>query len=180
MTDQQDAPQGEHFDNSPIHHSRPVEVDALLNALEVGDPRAEELGKRVEQVIREVRSQGYGSMFGVAGSMRNMADTFEALLRFLPKNFVWPTIVDVSPFSVYAEWGRQKTTDRMERSVWFIADPNGVKMNANFRPGWPECGASDFDAQTAARWLQELTANWEWSATQNGSITSSSLQRRQH
>ncbi len=112
--------------------------------------------------MREVRAQGHGSMFGVTGSMRNMTEAFEGLLQFLPKDFVWPTMVDVSTFSVYAEWGRNSadvdaavevhdllehdTIQGVQRAVWLVAYPDGVKMNANFRPGWPECGASDFDA----------------------------------
>ena len=160
--------QGEQFDNSPEDYSSHWDVRALQNALEVGDPRAEELAHKVELLIRKARSQGQGSMFGVVSSMRNMIQAFEELLRFLPDNFIWPTILEVSPFSAYAEWGRRDTTEeRMVKSVWMVADPSGVRMNANFRPGWPECGAADFDARTAAGWLQELTKNWEWSASQS-------------
>ena len=96
-------------------------------------------------------------------------------------------MVNVEAFSVYAEWGRYSadvdatvenhdlleddTIQGVERAVWLVAVPEGVKMNANFRPDWPMCGVSDFDAYTAAVWLRELTANWEWSATQtNGRI----------
>lgn len=170
--------QEEQFDNSPEDYSRPWEVRAWLNALETGDPRAEELAQEVETFMREARSQGRGSMFGVVSSMRNMTQAFEGLLQFLPENFVWPTILDVSPFSVYAEWGRNDATEGMGRAVWMVADASGVTMNANFRHGWPECGASVFDAQTVAGWLQELTQSWEWSAWQSDGRSESSLSRR--
>ena len=55
-----------------------------------------------------------------------------------------------------------------------MADPEGVKMNADFRPDWPDCGASEFDAKTAAGWLEELTRSWEWDASRGAS----SLTRR--
>ena len=114
---------------------------------------------------------GYGSIYGVVDSMRNMTCAMEQLLRFLPENFVWPTIATVSPFSVYWEWGqRDDTTEGGKRkgSVWIVASPEGVVMNADFRPDWPDCGASDFDAETAAGWLRELTKNWEWDASRSG------------
>ena len=50
-----------------------------------------------------------------------------------------------------------------------MADPEGVKMNADFRPDWPDCGASKCDAETAAGWLRDLTRGWEWDATPSGS-----------
>ena len=123
-------------------------------------------------------TNGYGSMYGVVDSMRNMADAMEQLLRFLPEDFVWPTIFEVSPFSVYAEWGRDDTTSgSVERAVWLVASPEGVVINANFRPDWPGCGAADFDAAMAAEWLQQLTITWEWEASREGDRTSSSLKR---
>ena len=182
------------FDNSPEDYSDPFKVDPLVNALEVGDPHAEEAARKVEEARREVRSQTHGSMFGVTASMRNMTEAFEELLQFLPKEFVWPTIMDVSTFSAYAEWGRDSTEDvnppvglhDLEhvtihgewRAVWLVAYPDRVKMNANFRPGWPECEVPDFDARTAAGWLLELTANWEWSATQTDGIYGTTLRGR--
>ena len=122
-------------------------------------------------------SHGNGSMFGVVDSIRNMADAMEELLRFLPENFVWPTVIDASPFSVIAEWGRDNFTDAMKESMWIIATPESVHMNANFRPDWPDCGASEFDAQMAAGWLRELTKNWTWDASRSGGRTHSSLTR---
>ena len=125
-------------------------------------------------------NSGYGSMYGVVDSMRNMTSAMEQLLQFLPENFVWPTIATVSPFSVYLEWGhRDETTAGGERRgcVWIVAGPDGVVMNADFRPDWPDCGASGFDAETAAGWLRELTQNWEWDASRSGTGTSSSLRR---
>ena len=120
-------------------------------------------------------SDGNGSMFGVVDSLNNLASAMTELLKFLPQDFVWPTIQDVSPFSAYAEWGRDDTTEDMDKSVWLIASPEGVVMNADFRPNWPECGASEFDAKIAAEWLLELTKDWEWEATrgQGGNISSS-------
>ena len=123
-------------------------------------------------------SPKHGSMFGVVDSMRNMTQAMEELLQHLPENFVWPTTVTVSPFSVYVEWGRENTEEEMNESVWLVADSNGVKANANFRPNWPECGAMTFDAQSVAEWLQTLTVNWEWDASQLDGITSSSLSRQ--
>ena len=182
------------FDNSPEDYSDPFKVDPLVNALEVGDPHAEEAVRRVEEARREVRSQAYGSMFGVTASMRNMTEAFEGLLQFLPKDFVWPTMVNVSTFSVYAEWGRlsanvdaavedhdlleHNTIQGVQRAVWLVAFPDVVNMNANFRPGWPRCEVPDFDARTAAGWLRELTANWEWSATQTNGTIRTTLHRR--
>ena len=124
-------------------------------------------------------SQGNGSMFGVVDSLRNMTSAMEETLRYLPGNFVWPTIVTVSSFSVLLEWGqRDNTTEHSTETVWIIASPEGVKMNANFRPDWPECGASDFDAKIAAEWLLGLTKNWEWSSERGSDgITSSTLRR---
>ncbi len=122
-------------------------------------------------------SEGYGSMFGVVDGMRYMTNAMEELLRFLPKDFVWPTIMEVSPFSVYAEWGRDDTQEKTGEAMWIVARPEGVVMNANFRPDWPACGASEFDAQTAARWLQELTKNWTWDASRSNGRTESSLSR---
>ena len=122
-------------------------------------------------------SHGNGSMFGVVDSMRNMASAMEELLPFLPENFVWPTILTASPFSVYAEWGRDDTEERGKESVWIVATPDGVRMNANFRPDWPDCGASEFDAHVAAEWLQDLTKNWKWDASHYDGRTQSSLSR---
>ena len=127
-------------------------------------------------------TQGRGSMFGAVDSLQNMTRAFEALLEFLPDGFVWPTSFDVSPFMVYASWGRTETeirdrTNENAESLWLVANPEGVKMNANFRPDWPQCGAADFDAETAAGWLKDLTKNWEWSAEQSGEQHSSSLSR---
>ena len=114
-------------------------------------------------VIESTNSNG--SMFGVVDSLNKLAGAMTELLRFLPEDFVWPTIQHVSPFSACAEWGRDDTTEDMDKSVWLIASPEGVVMNASFRPNWPECGASDFDAKIAAEWLLELTKDWEWNAT---------------
>ena len=55
--------------------------------------------------------EGLGSMYGVVDSMRNMTRAMEELLEFLPQDYVWPTNVNVSPFSVYAEWGRDSSKD---------------------------------------------------------------------
>ena len=122
--------------------------------------------------------ESLGSMYGVVDSMRNMTQAMEELLEFLPQDYVWPTHVNVSPFSVYAEWGRDSSKDQMGESVWLVANSEGVVMNANFRPDWPECGASGFEAQTAAEWLQELTENWEWSAEKSNGRSGSTLARR--
>ena len=121
-------------------------------------------------------TQGYGSMFGVVDSLRNMTQAMEELLKFLPEDFVWPTHVDISPFSAYVEWGRDNSYESGGESMWMVADPNGVNMNANFRLGWPECGAANFDAEIAAGWLKELTKNWEWDA-HRGATTGSMLRR---
>ena len=123
-------------------------------------------------------SSEYGSMFGVVDNMRKMTQAMEDLLRHLPENFVWPTYVKVSPFSVYFEWGRENTNDEMEESVWLIANEDGVRANANFRPDWPGCGAIKFDAQSVSEWLQKLTRNWEWDASRSGGNISSSLSRK--
>ncbi len=127
--------------------------------------------------MSEKNSQMNGSMFGVVDCMRNMTQAMEGLLRHLPENFVWPTNISVSPFSVYVEWGREDSRDEVKESVWLVANPNGVRANANFRPDWPECGANEFDPQPVAEWLQELTKNWKWDANQSGANTSSMLSR---
>ncbi len=120
-------------------------------------------------------SQGHGSMFGVVDSLNNLASAMTELLQFLPEDFVWPTILNASPFSAYAEWGRDSTTENLRGVVWLSVSSEGVKMNADFRPNWPECGASDFDAKIAAEWLLELTKDWEWEATNSNGHISSSL-----
>lgn len=120
-------------------------------------------------------SPSLGSMYGCVDSLHNLSSALQEILGYLPDDFVWPTILDAKPFGAYAEWGRHDTQEEMERSVWITATPEGVKMNANFRPDWPDCGASDFDAQIAAEWLQELTKNWSWNATRSGGHVSSSI-----
>ena len=122
-------------------------------------------------------SDGRGSTFGIVDSLLYMTKAMEELLVFLPADFVWPTVFQASPFSVYVEWGREDTQQKMGESVWLIASPEGVVMNTNFRPGWPDCGASEFDAQEAGTWLQELTKNWKWDASRSESRISSSLQK---
>ena len=123
-------------------------------------------------------STDHGSMFGVVDSMQNMTRAMEELLQFLPRDFVWPTNVSVSTFMVYAEWGRDDSRERATESVWLVATPEGVRMNADFRPDWPNCEVLEFDAATAAGWLQELTKNWEWDASQSDGRSGSSLSRR--
>ena len=120
---------------------------------------------------------GKGSMYGVVDNLGRMTKALEETLAFLPENFVWPTNVAVSPFSVYLEWGRDNSEERGVNSVWVIANAEGVVMNADFRPDWPDCGAAEFDAKTLAGWLKELTQKWEWGASQNGSTTSSHLKK---
>lgn len=122
-------------------------------------------------------SQDHGSMFGVVDSLNNMARALEDLLRYLPDKFVWPTTWRVSPYTIYAEWAREDTEEEVKESVWLVATPEGVRMNATFRLDWPECGASEFDAQTAANWLLELTKNWRWDAVRTDGRTQSSLSR---
>ena len=187
------------FDNSPQHYAETMAVDQLMNGVEARDPRAEALAREVDELRRKVRSEGAGSMFGVVESMRNMTEALEELTEFLPEEFVWPTAWDVLPFSVCAEWGRSTMDsdadvddtqiqdnitladgtplEGVQRAVWLHADERGVKMNATFRPGWPQCGASDFDARTAAHWLEELTRGWKWKVARYNGITSSSLAR---
>ena len=123
-------------------------------------------------------SPSLGSMFGCVDSLHNLSTALQEILGYLPDDFVWPTILNTAPFSAYAEWGRFDTTEPMDKSVWITANPEGVKMNANFRPGWPECGVSEFDAKIAAEWLVELTRNWKWDASRGSDgITRSSLSR---
>ncbi len=121
----------------------------------------------------------HGSMYGVVDSLRSMTDAMEQLLQYLPEDFVWPQLVSVSPYSVNFDWGHRDSFEEPlgKPAVWIIAAPEGVVMNANFRPGWPECGASAFDAEIAAGWLLELTKGWEWGASREGGHTSSSLRR---
>ena len=87
---------------------------------------------------------GHGSMFGVVDSMQNMTQAMAELLQFLPKNFVWPTNVNVSTFMVITEWGRSNFRESIKESVWLVATPDGVRMNANFRPNWPHDHAPEF------------------------------------
>ncbi len=118
---------------------------------------------------------GHGSMFGVVDSMQNMTRAMAELLQFLPKNFVWPTRMDVSPFIVITEWGRSNLRMGIRESVWLMARPDGVRMQANFRPDLPDESEAEFDAATAAGWLQELTKNWKWDARRRNGMTSSSI-----
>lgn len=121
---------------------------------------------------------GRGSMYGVVDSMRQLTRTFEELLKFLPTDFVWPTLIGVGPFSSYVEWGRDDATEaRSEPAVWLTANADGVHMNADFREGWPNVEVLEFDAQIAAEWLQALTRNWKWGANRFSSTVSSHLQR---
>ena len=120
---------------------------------------------------------GRGSMYGVVDIMRQLTRALEDLLEYLPTDFVWPTIVDAQPFSGYMEWGRDDSTQPSEHAVWITASPEGVHMNASFPPGWPEVEVLDFDAETAAGWLKDLTRNWIWDARHSGGVNSSSLQR---
>ena len=123
-------------------------------------------------------SPSLGSMFGCVDSLHNLSSALQEILGYLPDNFVWPTILETAPFSAYAEWGlRDSTTETARGAVWIHATPEGVKMNADFRPNWPQCGASDFGAKEAAEWLLELTKNWTWDATRSDGRTSSSLSR---
>ena len=46
-------------------------------------------------------SQGNGSMFGVVDSLRNMTSAMEEILRYLPEDFVWPTVVTVFRFQFF-------------------------------------------------------------------------------
>ena len=48
-------------------------------------------------------------------------------------------------------------------------------MQANFRPDLPDESEAEFDAATAAGWLQELTKNWKWDARRRNGMTSSSI-----
>ena len=110
-------------------------------------------------------SDDHGSMYGVVDSLDHLTRALEQLLRRLPKEFMWPTIVEASPFSAYAEWGRDSTTEALgedEPAVWLVASPFGVRMNASFRPGWPDGEAPDFNAEIAAEWLKTLTKYWKW------------------
>ena len=122
-------------------------------------------------------SENHGSMFGVVDSINNLARALEKLLQFLPSEFVWPTIISASPYSATAEWGRDNASEEMTEAVWLHANPDGVKMNANFRQGWPDVDPSDFDAQIAAGWLSQLTKNWKWDAQQSNGHISSTLRR---
>lgn len=107
--------------------------------------------------------------------LQNLAEAFEAMASHLPEDFPPPTILSVGGFSTYAEWGsRDDTSEPMKDAVWMSGSADGVVMNANFREGWPECGASEFDAVVASEWLRALTRDWE----KRGSITSSTLRRR--
>ena len=79
-----------------------------------------------------------GSIYGVVDSMRNMTSAMEQLLRFLPENFVWPTLTTVSPFSVLWEWGhRDKYLDKWSNkgTVWLVAGPGGCQDERRFSPG---------------------------------------------
>ena len=108
-----------------------------------------------------------------------MSRTEVELLRFLPEAFVWPTLTSVSPSSVIWEWGHRDSFEEPlgTNAVWFVAYPERVIMNANFLPDWPDCGAAEFDASTAAEWLKELTKGWEWGADHDGAHSSSWLRR---
>ena len=126
------------------------------------------------------RSPSLGSMFACVDSLHNLSTALQEILGYLPDDSEWPTIQESAPFSAYAEWGqRNSVTGKAERgAVWIHATPEGVKMNTDFRPNWPECGASDFDAKIAAGWLLELTKNWKWDASRSADgITRSSLSR---
>ena len=122
---------------------------------------------------------GNGSMYGVVDNMHVMAGVLEELLQYLPKDFVWPSIVGFSPFSAYLEWGHRENTEGREKgNVWLTVNSGGcVRMNYDLRPGWPECGAEEFNAAVCAEWLKELTKNWEWEAGHEGSTTHTQIKR---
>jgi len=110
-------------------------------------------------------------------SLRNMTNAIAQLDELLGDRFIRPTNYSIGAFSVHAEWGRNASTEPTVDSVWIIASEDGVVMNANFREGWPDCGASDFDAEQATDWLLDLTKDWEWDYRRNGSTTSESIRR---
>ena len=116
-------------------------------------------------------------MFDFTQSLRHMADAMEQLDGILSEKFIRPTNFGIGAFDVYAEWGRNESTETTVDSVWLVARKDGVVMNANFREGWPECGASDFDAKQASEWLLDLTRDWEWEFKRDGSTTSESIRR---
>lgn len=120
---------------------------------------------------------GRGSMYGAVDTLRHMTKAMEELLEHLPADFVWPTMFDVSAHSGYIEWGRDDSTAAQEPAVWMVASPEGVHMNASFRPNWPDVEALDFNAAIAAGWLKDLTRNWIWGANRDGGITSAHVQR---
>ena len=110
-------------------------------------------------------------MYGVVDNLRNLSKAMDELLPFLPEDFVWPTIVGFSPFQTYLEWGVRDDAQESERgSVWITVGADGIKMNADFRPDWPECGATKFDAELASQWLKELTKNWQWGSEPERSL----------
>ena len=116
-------------------------------------------------------------MFEFTQSLRNMADAMEQLDELLGEKFIRPTIFKIGALDVYAEWGRNKSTEATVDSVWLAAGKDGVVMNANFQEGWPECGASDFDAKRASEWLLDLTRDWEWEVKRDGSSILESIRR---
>ena len=95
-------------------------------------------------------------------SLRHILEALEELDAVLPDGFLRPTRFSIGAYMVNAEWGRNDAKQPMNESVWLVARSDGVVMNANFREGWPDCGASEFDAAVAKDWLLDLTQNWEW------------------
>ncbi len=116
-------------------------------------------------------------MFEFTQSLRNMTDAIGQLDELLGDRFIRPTIFDISAYSVYAEWGRDNSTQPTRDSVWLCAYEDRVVMNANFRDGWPESGAPEFNAEQAKEWLLDLTRDWKWDFERNGSMTSESIRR---
>lgn len=116
-------------------------------------------------------------MFEFTQSLRNMTDAIEQLDILLGGQFIRPTSFTIGAFAVYAEWGRDNATQPTQDSVWLHAYEDRVLMNANFRDGWPESGALEFNAEQAKEWLLDLTRDWKWEFERNGSMTSESIRR---
>ena len=115
-----------------------------------------------------------GSMYGVVDSMHNATEAMRQLEEHLPKGFMWPTDVDVSPGRVTIRWAQAPLKElgrtTLGDSVCLEATPAGVTMRAFFRQEYPYvAGVNEkFKADVMAALLIALTRDWSWEVREDG------------
>ena len=53
--------------------------------------------------------------------------------------------------------------------------PEGVVINANFRPGWPDDGGVPLRRSGSGGMVEGLTKGWRWSVEHDGGFTTTRL-----